>query len=281
MATLESIEAKIAKLQAQAEAITKKQSAGVIAQIQSLMAEHGITMEDLGSAYSGKKGSKMAMRPASAKRASNAKYRDPKSGATWSGHGRAPGWIAEAKNRDKFLIDESSSHATVDGKKPAKPGNYIRGKQPAMYRDPKTGKEWSGRGMAPGWLASARDRTKFLIDGAVADVLDGKQNAPKFVAAKKTGAKKTGAKKTTASVSAKKGTAKKASTTSAKTSAGKSAAAKKSTSTAKKGPQVGSKKTAAKSAVAKKAVRAATAEKAADSTPLPPATSTSEVDAVP
>lgn len=36
------------------------------------------------------------------------KYRDPASGATWSGRGRAPAWIKEAedkgKSREKFLI---------------------------------------------------------------------------------------------------------------------------------------------------------------------------------
>ncbi|MDP1329472.1 H-NS family nucleoid-associated regulatory protein, partial [Klebsiella pneumoniae] len=31
------------------------------------------------------------------------KYRDPKTGATWSGRGRAPAWIG--KNRDRFLIE--------------------------------------------------------------------------------------------------------------------------------------------------------------------------------
>jgi len=31
-------------------------------------------------------------------------YRDPKSGATWSGCGRAPAWIADAKDRSRFLI---------------------------------------------------------------------------------------------------------------------------------------------------------------------------------
>ncbi|WP_322048072.1 H-NS family nucleoid-associated regulatory protein, partial [Paraburkholderia sp. J67] len=36
--------------------------------------------------------------------ASPAKYQDPKSGATWSGRGRAPDWIKGAKNRDRFLI---------------------------------------------------------------------------------------------------------------------------------------------------------------------------------
>ncbi|MGD7248155.1 H-NS family nucleoid-associated regulatory protein, partial [Ralstonia pseudosolanacearum] len=30
------------------------------------------------------------------------KYRDPKTGATWTGRGRAPAWIG--KNRDKYLI---------------------------------------------------------------------------------------------------------------------------------------------------------------------------------
>jgi DNA-binding protein H-NS len=33
-----------------------------------------------------------------------ARYRDPASGATWSGRGRAPHWIV-GKNRDDFLIE--------------------------------------------------------------------------------------------------------------------------------------------------------------------------------
>jgi len=33
-----------------------------------------------------------------------AKYRDPKSGATWSGRGPTPAWLAGAKDRSKFLI---------------------------------------------------------------------------------------------------------------------------------------------------------------------------------
>ena len=36
----------------------------------------------------------------------NAKYRDPATGATWSGRGRAPQWIVD-KNRDDFLIQPS------------------------------------------------------------------------------------------------------------------------------------------------------------------------------
>ncbi|MFM0120284.1 H-NS family nucleoid-associated regulatory protein [Paraburkholderia sp. RL18-101-BIB-B] len=38
-----------------------------------------------------------------------------------------------------------------------------KGPQPALYQDPKSGATWSGRGRAPGWLASVKDRNKFLI----------------------------------------------------------------------------------------------------------------------
>ncbi|TCG03003.1 hypothetical protein BZM27_51660, partial [Paraburkholderia steynii] len=34
------------------------------------------------------------------------KYGDPKTGDTWTGHGRAPAWIANAKDRTRFLIDD-------------------------------------------------------------------------------------------------------------------------------------------------------------------------------
>ncbi|SAK90673.1 histone-like nucleoid-structuring protein H-NS [Caballeronia glebae] len=296
------------------------------------MAKHGLTVADLGPAPDGKKrGSKMAMTSDSAKGTSNAKFRDPKSGATWSGHGRAPGWIANAKNpdkflidgnttstsaamnkassnaaksgnyvrgpqpalyrdpksgaewsgrgrapawlasaknRDKFLIDSSAGSAPVDGEKAAKPGNYVRGRQPAMYRDPKSGGEWSGRGKAPGWLAGARDRTKFLIDGAATSVADAKKSTPRAAAAKKAAAKKA-----TATVSAKKAVAKKASATSAKTTVRKGAAAKKSTSAAKKGPQARSNSAAAKKVPTKRSGANAAAEIAPDSTTLIPASS--------
>ncbi|SAK42975.1 histone family protein nucleoid-structuring protein H-NS [Caballeronia fortuita] len=172
MPTLKSIQAKIAKLQAEADAIVKKQSTKVISEIHALMDEHGITLEDLGS-HSGKRGRTVSAAGASAKASSStAKFMDPKSGATWSGHGRAPGWIAGAKNRDKFLIDGNATSSLTTqnkaSKNGAKLGNYKRGPQPALYREPKSGATWSGRGKAPGWLAGAKDRRKFLIDGNAA-----------------------------------------------------------------------------------------------------------------
>jgi len=33
------------------------------------------------------------------------------------------------------------------------------------YRDPESGKTWTGRGKPPNWILGAKDRTAFLIDG--------------------------------------------------------------------------------------------------------------------
>jgi hypothetical protein len=52
-----------------------------------------------------------------------AKYLDPKTGATWSGRGPAPTWLAAAKDRSKFLIagadvgSADAGSAKVAGKK--------------------------------------------------------------------------------------------------------------------------------------------------------------------
>jgi hypothetical protein len=83
-------------------------------------------------------------------------------------------------------------------------GNYVRGPQPAMYKDPKSGATWSGRGRAPAWLAGAKDRAKFLIVGA-STAADAKPAVTKAVAKRTPTAKKTAAKKAvSAKVPAKK-----------------------------------------------------------------------------
>ncbi len=46
--TLQQIEAQIARLQAQAEAVRQKEMAGVIARIKDAIAHYGLTAEDLG-----------------------------------------------------------------------------------------------------------------------------------------------------------------------------------------------------------------------------------------
>ncbi len=163
MPTLESLQAKIEKLRAQAEALAAKKSSAVIEKIRNLMAEHGLTTADIDAHAGKKRGPKPDIGAAAKSSASVAKYRDPKTGATWSGHGRAPGWIANVKDRSKYLTADNAAVAASAVKKTAKAGNYVRGPQPALYCDPKTGATWSGRGRAPAWLAGAKDRSKFSI----------------------------------------------------------------------------------------------------------------------
>jgi DNA-binding protein H-NS len=161
--TLEAIQAKIKKLQAQADALMTKKSAAVLKTIHELMEKHGLTTADIDAHAGGKqRATKAVAKTMSKGSAAAVKYRDPKSGATWSGHGRAPSWIAAAKNRDKFLVDGSTSKP-ASGSKAKAAGNYVRGPQPAMYQDPTSGATWSGRGRAPAWIAEANDRSKFLI----------------------------------------------------------------------------------------------------------------------
>jgi DNA-binding protein H-NS len=170
MATLESLQAKIKKLEQQAEALIAKQSSAVIEKIRKLLALHGLTIADVAAHGGGERRTKnSATKSAASPSTSAAKYRNPKTGATWSGHGRAPAWIAGAKNRDKFLVDGSAVITNVGvASKPKAAGNYVRGPQPAMYRHPKSGATWSGRGRAPAWIAEAKDRAKFLISDAAA-----------------------------------------------------------------------------------------------------------------
>lgn len=107
MATLSAIRKQIQRLEAEAERITKQEMSGAIAKIKSLMSDFGVTVEHLVA----KSAPVTAKRAASKKAASPkragagvARYADPKTGKTWTGFGRAPTWIAEAKNRDAFLI---------------------------------------------------------------------------------------------------------------------------------------------------------------------------------
>jgi len=218
MATLQSIQARIAKLQAQAEVLTTTKSTAVLEKIRSLMDKHTVTLADI-EAFVGKRRGRKAGTTAAAKQGSPAaKYLDPKTGATWTGRGRAPAWIANAKDRSKFLIAGATPKPAAAVKAP-KAGNYVRGPQPPKYRDPKTGATWSGRGTAPAWLAGAKDRSKFLIAKA----------EPAAKTAKAPAARKSAAKKNTATRKATlKKEAAKAAATPARKAAPKNGAAAKS-----------------------------------------------------
>jgi DNA-binding protein H-NS len=259
MPTLEQIQAKLKKLQAQADALIARQTKVVVDEIRDLMLKHGLTTEDIeGSAkatrsarsLNGHAGNEKSKKMGTVKAA---KYRDHKTGATWTGHGRAPGWIAGAKDRSQFLIEgasepKSEAKAAVSGAKHTK--GQPKGAQPPKYLNPKTGATWSGRGPAPAWLATVKDRSKFLIDGATA--------APGSVGQK--GAKSAkgtkGAIKVATKAATKAGKAKSAATSGAvsKKAAAKKVVAKKA---AAKKAAAGTRKVAAKKGAGKTAVKPA------------------------
>ncbi|ALL68284.1 DNA-binding protein H-NS [Paraburkholderia caribensis MBA4] len=173
MQTLEAIEARIQKLRKQADAIERKQALGIVANIRALMDKHHLTIADIQAYEPVQRRGRKSMAKATVAVADAghdgalAKYRDPKTGATWSGRGRKPAWIANAKNLAKYLIasvDGTTSNGTgkdarVKSVKPVKSKRRISPK----YRDPKTGATWTGMGRAPAWIKDAKNRDTFLI----------------------------------------------------------------------------------------------------------------------
>ena len=118
MVTLDAIKLKIAKLEKQAVAIAEKQSSVGLTKIRDLMHKHGLTVADIEGFVAKRRGRKPGVtqpKSAAAKAARAAvhhvapKYADPKTGATWSGRGRAPAWIRDVKDRSKFLIEAGAT----------------------------------------------------------------------------------------------------------------------------------------------------------------------------
>ena len=98
MPTYLELVAQIESLTKQAEQLREAEVAQVIAEIRQKMADFGITLADLkGGASNG-----AARKPVSPK------YRNQKTGETWTGRGKPPRWLAEAekagKSRASFLI---------------------------------------------------------------------------------------------------------------------------------------------------------------------------------
>ncbi|WP_321820879.1 MULTISPECIES: H-NS histone family protein [unclassified Burkholderia] len=100
--TYSDVRAQIETLQAEAEALRAQEVEAVIADVRAKVAEFGLTEQDV----FGRKRMSRSKGAGTAKGTSVPKYQDPKTGATWSGKGRAPSWIANAKNRDRFLIEQ-------------------------------------------------------------------------------------------------------------------------------------------------------------------------------
>jgi DNA-binding protein H-NS len=96
---LSELLAKKAELEQQIIDIQREERSSAIAQVRSLMSQHGLTLADLGTrapapAAKGRSGGKVP-----------AKYRDPATGQAWSGRGLHPKWLKQALAEGAKLSD--------------------------------------------------------------------------------------------------------------------------------------------------------------------------------
>ena len=94
----DELRAKAAEIFAQAESVKAEEKKLAAEACRTMIASYGITAKDLGldKPVKGKAGPKPGAKI-------SAKYRDPLSGATWSGRGKTPRWINGA-DRSQYTI---------------------------------------------------------------------------------------------------------------------------------------------------------------------------------
>ncbi len=122
MATYVELKEQAEDLMRQAEAARKAEVGAAIAEIKAKMAMYGITLEDLGGKAKAARGRKPKLakaakpakpakdkaKPAKTRKPVAVKYRNPETGETWTGRGKAPKWLAAmeaaGRKREEFLL---------------------------------------------------------------------------------------------------------------------------------------------------------------------------------
>ncbi|CAG9184089.1 H-NS histone family protein [Cupriavidus respiraculi] len=98
MTTYKELLAQKEALEVQLEEARQAEVGAAIEHIRELMDQYGLTVDDLARRRG--RGRPRTRAPSE----SVPMYQDPKTGKTWSGRGRAPGWLG--KNREKFRIEQ-------------------------------------------------------------------------------------------------------------------------------------------------------------------------------
>ena len=93
MRAFREFQAELEKLHQQSERTRRAEKAAAVERIRSLIAEYGMLPEELAGAWQG-----MSHAPPP-----TVKYRDPETGATWTGRGRAPRWM-DGQDRSRFEV---------------------------------------------------------------------------------------------------------------------------------------------------------------------------------
>ena len=101
MSTLSQLLQEKARLEAEIQRKRSKEIETAIGQCKELIAEFALTPDQLFN--KGRKSKSFGYEVESSRKPVEAKYRNPETGDTWTGRGKAPLWIKD-KNREEFLI---------------------------------------------------------------------------------------------------------------------------------------------------------------------------------
>ncbi|AOJ04435.1 DNA-binding protein [Burkholderia mayonis] len=96
MATYKELLAQLDVLKQQAKTARAVELPDVLVELRRKIVKYGLTQKDLFPPRLG--------RPKKADALPKPRYRDPETGASWTGRGRAPAWIA-GQDRERFLIE--------------------------------------------------------------------------------------------------------------------------------------------------------------------------------
>lgn len=93
MTSYREFQAELERLHQQAESARRREKGEALERIRALILEYRLLPSDLGFTDA----------PKARAASGTPKFRDPETGATWSGRGRAPGWLA-GKDREQYRI---------------------------------------------------------------------------------------------------------------------------------------------------------------------------------
>ncbi|MGO4396247.1 H-NS family nucleoid-associated regulatory protein [Variovorax sp. M-6] len=177
------LKSAIAKLEKEAAALREAETTKAVAQIRESIATFGLTVEQLfgrgSKALKTAAGKALGGGKAVRKGAGVPKYRHPKTGKTWTGFGKPPGWIATVRNRDKFLIDQSGVVAAPSVEKAVAPVATLANKATRKARTAPVKKSVRARKVAPAAVAV----TEIKAEKPVAKKAAPKKSAPSKKAA--------------------------------------------------------------------------------------------------
>ncbi len=104
----DELAAEQAAVEQQIRGLQQAEKASVLENIRSLMAQYGLTAADLAPPARKTRGPGKAAEEGRVSKPVAAKYRHPESGATWSGRGLQPKWLAaevlKGARKEDFLV---------------------------------------------------------------------------------------------------------------------------------------------------------------------------------